>query len=123
MFKQLIVALTTLAAFAAFAASVDVNKAGQAELESVKGIGPAISTVIVNERKKSDFKDWSDLVTRVKGVGPKSAAKFSVAGLTVRGASYDGAPMKAGDKPPVMVVPAKAPAKGGGAAAAAAAKK
>ena len=122
MFKQLIVAFATFAAFAAFAASVDVNKAGQAELESVKGIGPAISTVIVDERKKSDFKDWNDLVTRVKGVGPKSAAKFSVAGLTVRGASYDGAPMKTGDKPPVMVVPAKAPAKAGAATAAAAKK-
>ena len=114
MFKQIILALATCIAFAAFAASVDVNKAGQAELESVKGIGPAISTVIVNERKKSDFKDWNDLVTRVKGVGPKSAARFSVAGLTVRGASYDGASTKGVDKQ-IVVVPANAPAKTGSA--------
>ena len=43
MFKQFILALGALVAATAFAA-VDVNKASQAELESVKGIGPALST-------------------------------------------------------------------------------
>ena len=94
MFKKFIVALAALIAATAFAA-VDANKATQAELESIKGIGPVISTLIVNERKKGDFKDWNDMVVRVKGVGDKNAAKFSEGGLTVNGAAFAGAPMKA----------------------------
>ena len=89
MFKQFIVALGALVAATAFAA-VDVNKADQAELESIKGIGPTISTQILGERKKAPFKDWSDLTTRVKGVGDANAAKFSQNGLTLNGAPYAG---------------------------------
>ncbi len=93
MFKKFLVALAALIAATAFAA-VDANKGSQAELESVKGIGPAISTLIINERKKGDFKDWNDMVVRVKGVGDKNAAKFSEGGLTVNGAAFAGAPAK-----------------------------
>ena len=77
MFKQIVVALAALVAATAFAA-VDVNKASQAELESIKGIGPTISTQILDERKKAPFKDWNDLITRVKGVGdaaPRSSRR------------------------------------------------
>ncbi len=93
MFKKFLVALAALIAATAFAA-VDANKASQAELESIKGIGPAISTLIITERKKGDFKDWNDMVVRVKGVGEKNAAKFSEGGLTVNGTAYAGAPAK-----------------------------
>ncbi len=93
MFKKFLVALAALIAATAFAA-VDANKASQAELESVKGIGPAISAKIIDERKKGDFKDWNDMVVRVKGVGEKNAAKLSEGGLTVNGAAYAGAPAK-----------------------------
>jgi competence protein ComEA len=94
MFKKFVAALAALLATAAFAA-VDVNKATQAELEAVKGIGPTISAAMIDERKKSQFKDWTDLVTRVKGVGDRSAANFSEAGLTVNGKPYPGAPVAA----------------------------
>ncbi len=90
MFKKFLFALMALFAAAAFAA-VDVNKATQAELETVKGIGPAIAGKILDERKKGAFKDWTDLVDRVKGVGEGNAGKFSEAGLTVGGASFKGA--------------------------------
>jgi len=90
MFKKFLVALMALFAAAAFAA-VDVNKATQAELDSVKGIGPAISAKIVDARKTGAFKDWPDLIERVKGIGEGNAAKFSEAGLTVGGAAYAGA--------------------------------
>ena len=43
------------------------------------------------ERKKAEFKNWDDLIARVKGFGPKTAAKFSAEGLTVGGATYQGA--------------------------------
>ena len=71
--------------FATAAVAVEVNKATQAELESVKGIGLAVSTQILAERQKGEFKDWNDLVRRVKGIGAGRAAKFSAAGLTVHG--------------------------------------
>lgn len=69
-------------------AAVDVNKASQAELESIKGIGPAMSGRILDERKKSTFKDWDDLLLRVKGMGPGNARKMSEAGLTVNGGAF-----------------------------------
>ncbi len=85
--KTLISAVLSLCAAAAFAA-VDVNKAGQAELEGIKGIGPTMSAKILDARKSGPFTDWADLRSRVKGVGNGNAAKFSADGLTVNGAAY-----------------------------------
>jgi len=90
MIKRIFVLLLSLLAFAAIAA-VDVNKASQADLETVTGIGPAISGKILDERKKGAFKDWQDLIDRVSGIGETSAAKLSSGGLTVGGATYKGA--------------------------------
>jgi competence protein ComEA len=92
MFKHFllsVVAVLSMALFSAGAlAATDINKASQAELEEVKGIGPAMSTRILDERKKSAFKNWDDVVERVKGVGPGNAAKFSSNGLTVNGETF-----------------------------------
>ena len=91
--------VTTLLAFSfAFAcatgfAAVDVNKADQAELEAVKGIGPSMATRILDARKSSPFADWADFAARVKGVGAGNAARYSADGLTVAGASYTAAPV------------------------------
>lgn len=102
MLKKILAAMVMLYAAVSFAA-VDVNKATAAELDSIKGIGPAISAKILDEKKKGgSFKDWNDLVTRVSGVGEGNAAKFSAEGLTVGGASFKGvaaAPAKAAEKP------------------------
>ncbi|MES2831136.1 MAG: helix-hairpin-helix domain-containing protein [Pseudomonadota bacterium] len=69
-------------------AQVEANKADQAALESVKGIGPSTSTKILDARKKGGpFKSWPDLAERVKGIGDKTAVKLSDAGLTVNGQS------------------------------------
>ncbi len=87
MFKKLLAFVATLYVAVAFAA-VDVNTATTAELDSIKGIGPVKSALIMAERKKAPFKDWNDFVTRVKGVGTDSAVKFSAEGLRVNGASY-----------------------------------
>src|SRR5450830_1777437 len=89
MLKKILALVAMLYAAACFAA-VDVNKATAAELDSIKGIGPAISTKILDERAKGSFKDWNDFIVRVKGVGEGNAAKFSTEGLTVGGASYKG---------------------------------
>ncbi len=69
-------------------AGTDVNKANAADLDSIKGIGPALSGKILDERKKGNFKDWNDLLARVKGLGKKNAARFSTQGLTVNEAPY-----------------------------------
>jgi len=106
MIKKLLVICLSLFAAMAFAA-VDVNKATQADLDSVKGIGPAIAGKIMEERKKAPFKDWTDFVERVKGVSEGNAAKFSAEGLTVNGATFKG----------VSAKPAAAPAKKEAAAA------
>ena len=92
MIKKLMLAVATLVATMGFAfAQVDVNKADAAALDSVKGIGPAMSKVILDERGKGEFKDWADLQKRVKGMGDKRAMKLSQAGLVVSGKPMDGA--------------------------------
>jgi competence protein ComEA len=87
MFKKILAFFAAMSLLAAFAA-VDVNKGTEAELDSVKGIGPAKSKQIIAERKKAEFKSWEDFIARVKGLGEKTAAKLSAEGLTVGGASY-----------------------------------
>lgn len=87
MFKNLLLIATTLYAATAFAA-VDVNTATAAELDGIRGIGPGLSTQILDERKNGSFKDWSDFVARVGGVGEKTAARFSAEGLTVNGEKF-----------------------------------
>jgi competence protein ComEA len=67
-------------------ADVDVNKADQAALDGIKGLGPAKSKAILAERTKGgNFKDWTDFQTRVKGIGEKNSLSLSAAGLTVNG--------------------------------------
>ena len=81
-FIALVLAVFALNAYAA----VEVNQATQAELETVKGIGPGLSTKILAARKSGNFKHWDDMVDRVGGVGPGNAARFSQAGLRISAA-------------------------------------
>ncbi|MDO8701048.1 MAG: helix-hairpin-helix domain-containing protein [Undibacterium sp.] len=102
MFKKLLMAVVTVVVSMGFAfAGVDVNKGDQAALDGVKGIGPATSKAILEERSKGgNFKDWADFEARVKGIGDKSAAKLSEAGLTVNGQSKSGVATKVTAKAP-----------------------
>jgi competence protein ComEA len=87
MFRHLIAVLLAAVSLQAFAA-VDVNRASQAELEALPGVGTALSARVLAERQKAPFKNWADLIQRVRGVGQGSAAKLSAAGLTVADAPY-----------------------------------
>jgi competence protein ComEA len=97
MVMKLIAALAALTALEAFA-TVDANKATRAELESVTGLGTATVSMILDERGKGPFKDWADLIARVKGVGEGNAARLSVEGMTVDNAPYKGVAAKTSAK-------------------------
>lgn len=114
MLKKFLLALVTCVASIGFAfAQVDVNKADQAALDGIKGIGPKMSQRVLDERKKGgDFKDWNDLQSRVKGIKEKSATRLSNAGLTVNGQTKNGAPAtdiapKSAAKSGTKMIPAK----------------
>ena len=95
-----------LMAFAGFAAAaVDLNSATAAELDSVKGIGPAKAKAIIDYRDKNGpFKSVDDL-KGVKGFGVKTIDKLRPE-LTVGGASAPAPKAAAAPVPP----PASAPA-------------
>lgn len=75
-------------------AAVDVNTATEAELDSVKGLGPSSTARILKAREKGSFRNWTDLSARVKGFKDAGLAKLSNGGLTVNGESYPGKPSK-----------------------------
>jgi competence protein ComEA len=85
---KIIAGLAALLFAVASLAGADVNRASEAELDGIKGIGPALSGRILAERKKAPFADWQDLIHRVRGIRAKSAAKLSDAGLTVNDTAY-----------------------------------
>ncbi|HWI83447.1 ComEA family DNA-binding protein [Ramlibacter sp.] len=98
MWKKILAAMFMVFATAIAMAAVDVNKATEAELDGLKGIGPVTSKLILSERKKGEFKDWQDFIDRVKGVGESRAAKFSAEGLTVNGQAFKAATAKKDEK-------------------------
>ena len=112
MLKKLLAGLAMLAAASAFAA-VDANKATPAELDGLKGVGPAMSQRIVDARKQGEFKSWDDFMARVKGVKEKTAEKLSGEGLTINGKPYTAAAAApaAATAPAPAAKPAAAPAK------------
>lgn len=81
--KNLLLAVLAFLLSVNLAWAVDANTATQAELETVRGIGPSIAARIVEERRKGPYKDLADLEARVKGVGETSIRKMAESGLTV----------------------------------------
>jgi competence protein ComEA len=72
---------------AAFA--LDINQANEAELDSLKGMGPGLSAKVLHARVQAPFKDWQDLMQRVSGIRAHKAQQFSEQGLTVNGRAFD----------------------------------
>ena len=96
--KTLLTVLATIL-MATSAWALEVNDASDAELQSIKGIGPATSTAIQTARKAKPFSSWSDLMSRIKGVGSVTAKRWSDQGLTVKGAKLAGSGVKKAAKP------------------------
>ncbi len=79
-------------------AQVDVNSASEADLDSLRGLGPAMTARILAQRAQSPFADWADLMRRVKGLRTTTARHLAEQGLSVNGQAL----------PPSTVTPAKA---------------
>lgn len=74
------------ASHAAFA--LEINQASEAELDSLKGMGPSLSAKVLQARTERPFKSWADLMQRVSGVGRAKVQQFSDQGLTVNGQTW-----------------------------------
>jgi competence protein ComEA len=85
----LLMVLAVAFAPAAHAFDLELNEASQAELESLPGVGPALSARFIAARREGLFEGWTDAMRRVRGLGPAAAQRLSAAGLTVGGASYE----------------------------------
>ena len=94
--KKLLSVLVSLMFFCGSSFAVDLNKATQAELEALKGIGEVKAKAIIDYRTKNGpFKSADDL-DKVKGVGKGIIAKIG-GDLTIDGKAL-GMPT-ASDKP------------------------
>jgi competence protein ComEA len=63
--------------------AVDINHASEAELDGLRGLGPAFTRRLMAERSRGPFASWDDLMRRVSGMGRTTAQKLSDQGLTV----------------------------------------
>jgi competence protein ComEA len=72
--------------------AMDINHASEADLDSLKGVGPATTQRLLAERSKRPFTDWADLMARVKGLRAPTARKLSDQGLTVNGVPLERLP-------------------------------
>ena len=64
--------------------ALEVNHATEAELDGLRGLGPAFTRRILAERSLRPFADWPDFMRRVSGMGDVTAQKLSAQGLTVQ---------------------------------------
>lgn len=71
---------------------LNVNTASQAELETLKGVGPQLSEAILAARRDKPFRDWADFMARLHGIGPARAGRLSAAGLRVGDQAWAAAP-------------------------------
>jgi competence protein ComEA len=89
MLKTLLMTLFMVCAWPVWAnpavSKIDLNTATVIDLDGLKGIGPSLSSQILDERSKGGFKNWKDFVSRTPGLGGSKAAKLSAQGLTVQG--------------------------------------
>jgi competence protein ComEA len=81
------IVLLSLLGLLAPAWALEVNQATEAELDGLRGLGPAFTRRILAERSLRPFADWSDLMRRVSGMGGVTAQKLSAQGLKVNNQS------------------------------------
>ena len=65
--------------------ALEINQANEAELDSIKGMGPAMTRKVLTARADKPFTSWKDLMSRVIGIGKNKAQQFSDQGVLVNG--------------------------------------
>ena len=68
--------------------ALEINQANQAELDSLKGMGPSLSAKVLKARAEGPFESWANLIQRVSGMGRSKAKQFSDQGLTVNSQTF-----------------------------------
>lgn len=68
--------------------ALEINQANEAELDSIKGMGPAMTRKVLTARADKPFTNWKDLMFRVIGIGKNKAQQFSDQGVLVNGLAF-----------------------------------
>ena len=86
LLKQWVLGALVCAHLSVFA--LEINQANEAELDSIKGMGPAMTRKVLNARAEKPFINWKDLMSRVTGIGKNKAQQFSDQGVLVNGLTF-----------------------------------
>ena len=86
LLKQWVLGALVCAQLSVFA--LEINQANEAELDSIKGMGPAMTRKVLNARVEKPFINWKDLMSRVTGMGKNKAQQFSDQGVLVNGLAF-----------------------------------
>ena len=63
--------------------AIDANRATAEQLQTLRGIGPAMAARIIAERERHPFASLDDLARRVRGVGTRRLRQWQEAGLVL----------------------------------------
>jgi competence protein ComEA len=77
-----------LCLLAGSASALDLQQATEAELDSLRGMGPSLTAKVLAARAEKPFDSWADLMRRVNGIREAMAQRLSDQGLTVQGLAY-----------------------------------
>ena len=86
LLKQWVLGALVCAQLSVFA--LEINQANEAELDSIKGMGPAMTRKVMAVRAEKPFSNWKDLMLRVSGIGKAKAQQFSDQGVLVNGLAF-----------------------------------
>lgn len=70
------------------ASALDLNQATEAELDSLRGLGPSLTAKVLAARAAQNFQSWADLMQRVHGIREATARRLADQGVTIQGHTF-----------------------------------